>query len=108
MSSRGLEVVPSSRQDEESITISICYYRACEAFRGLGHVLGVTRASLAVSPTLDRGSRWRAVKRLLSVREQCQFETLGTMVDCSRNGIMRVESVKFLCRKLALMGYNML
>lgn len=41
-------------------------------------------------------------------REICNFETVGTMIDCSRNGVLKVSSTKFLCRKLALMGYNML
>lgn len=30
------------------------------------------------------------------------------MIDCSRNGVMRVEAVKFLLRQLALMGTNCL
>ncbi|GAA5866320.1 hypothetical protein JCM8547_000738 [Rhodosporidiobolus lusitaniae] len=41
-------------------------------------------------------------------REQCLFETVGVMIDCSRNGVMKVDSVKFLLRQLALMGSNML
>lgn len=93
------------------MTVSVYYNRPCEAFRGLGHVLGVSRTPFVRSSNED-GPRWVmddiAVKRLLSIHEKCQFQTLGTMIDCSRNGVMRVESVKFLCRKLALMGYNML
>lgn len=27
------------------------------------------------------------------------------MIDCSRNGVLKVSTVKFLCRKLALVGY---
>ncbi len=46
--------------------------------------------------------------RLQGRAERCSFETLGTMIDCSRNGVLRVSSVKFLLRKLALLGYNML
>lgn len=46
--------------------------------------------------------------RRLPVRETANFTTMGTMIDCSRNGVLLVKSVKFLCRKLALMGYNML
>lgn len=30
------------------------------------------------------------------------------MIDCSRNGVLRVESVKALLRHMALMGSNML
>ncbi|GAA5832404.1 hypothetical protein JCM11251_006443 [Rhodosporidiobolus azoricus] len=41
-------------------------------------------------------------------REQCLFETVGVMIDCSRNGVLRVESVHFLLRQMALTGSNML
>ena len=40
--------------------------------------------------------------------EKCSFETLGLMLDCSRNAVMTVDSIKHLLRLLALMGYNML
>lgn len=35
------------------------------------------------------------------------FKTLGIMLDCSRNGVMKVPHVKKWLRRLALMGYNM-
>ncbi|MCP3967371.1 MAG: beta-N-acetylhexosaminidase [Lentisphaerae bacterium] len=35
------------------------------------------------------------------------FETLGIMLDCSRNAVMKVEHFKKWLRRLALMGYNM-
>jgi hypothetical protein len=44
----------------------------------------------------------------LSIHQTANFTTMGTMIDCSRNGVLLVDSVKFLCRKLAMMGYNML
>ncbi|GAA5841817.1 hypothetical protein JCM9279_003115 [Rhodotorula babjevae] len=40
--------------------------------------------------------------------ETCLFETVGVMIDCSRNGVLRVDSVKMLLRHMALMGSNML
>ncbi|BGP25894.1 hypothetical protein JCM10295v2_004835 [Rhodotorula toruloides] len=40
--------------------------------------------------------------------EECLFETVGVMIDCSRNGVLRVERIKTLLRHLALMGSNML
>ncbi|CEQ43103.1 SPOSA6832_04994, partial [Sporobolomyces salmonicolor] len=40
--------------------------------------------------------------------EQCLFETVGVMIDCSRNGVLRVDSVKCLLRNMAMMGSNML
>lgn len=38
--------------------------------------------------------------------EEPQFERNGIMLDASRNGVMRVESIQFLLRKMALMGLN--
>lgn len=44
----------------------------------------------------------------LPIDEKAHFETMGTMIDCSRNGVLLVKTVKFLLKKLALMGYNMM
>ena len=46
--------------------------------------------------------------RAYTHEEKCSFETLGLMLDCSRNAVMTVDSIKRLLRLLALMGYNML
>ncbi len=35
-----------------------------------------------------------------------EFTTLGIMLDCSRNAVMRVDYVKKWLREIALMGYN--
>ena len=40
--------------------------------------------------------------------ENKPFEKLGTMVDCSRNGVYTVQALKRLIRYLALCGYNSL
>ncbi len=39
--------------------------------------------------------------------ERTPFETLGIMLDCSRNAVMTVEHIKQWLRQLALLGYNM-
>ncbi|EPQ29766.1 uncharacterized protein PFL1_02439 [Pseudozyma flocculosa PF-1] len=56
--------------------------------------------------------RWHISPSLANARlnytETANFTTVGTMIDCSRNGVLNVASVKFLCRTLACMGYNML
>ncbi len=39
--------------------------------------------------------------------ERAAFKTLGIMLDCSRNAVMKVEHFKRWLRRLALMGYNM-
>ncbi|AFH62548.2 family 20 glycosylhydrolase [Paenibacillus caseinilyticus] len=40
------------------------------------------------------------------LREQAQFDLIGPMFDLSRNGVLTVESFKFMLRKMALMGLN--
>ncbi len=40
--------------------------------------------------------------------ECCAFKEFGFMVDCSRNAVLKVETVKRLIRNLALLGYNQL
>jgi hypothetical protein len=42
------------------------------------------------------------------ITEIPRFRTIGVMTDCSRNAVLTVSSVKRLCRKMALMGLNML
>lgn len=39
--------------------------------------------------------------------ETTPFETLGIMLDCSRNAVMKVEHVQRWLRQLSLLGYNM-
>lgn len=40
--------------------------------------------------------------------ESRSFTELGYMADCSRNGVLRVESIKELIRTLSMMGYHFL
>ncbi len=42
------------------------------------------------------------------VVEKLKYRQLGNMIDCSRNAVARVETVKRFCRISALMGFNML
>ncbi|BBH21708.1 N-acetyl-beta-D-glucosaminidase [Paenibacillus baekrokdamisoli] len=46
--------------------------------------------------------------RLTEIREEPQFDTIGIMLDCSRNAVPTIESVKELLRYMALMGMNTL
>ena len=41
-------------------------------------------------------------------KESTPLQTLGIMLDVSRNMVMKVEHVKFYLRKMALAGYNLL
>lgn len=57
----------------------------------------------------------RAIGTLLSglvlpgkiYREKTPFQTIGVMLDCSRNAVITVEHFKWWLRRLALLGYNM-
>lgn len=40
------------------------------------------------------------------MEERQQFDTIGPMFDLSRNGVLTVDSFKFMLRKMALMGMN--
>ena len=42
------------------------------------------------------------------ISESPRHNSLGPMLDCSRNGVMTVEALKRMIRRLALMGHNML
>jgi hypothetical protein len=41
------------------------------------------------------------------IEEKCSFRTLGVMLDVSRNGVLKVESIERLFVHFALMGINM-
>ena len=42
------------------------------------------------------------------IREECVFNSLGVMFDCSRNAVLKVSAVKKYVRLLACMGYDTL
>ncbi|SCZ87601.1 BZ3500_MvSof-1268-A1-R1_Chr2-2g05067 [Microbotryum saponariae] len=117
--------------------IEISYNRTVEAFRGLGHVLAISRGlstfdqplSSSADSDPDRmsqsdagsgmkdvheghqsdGVRWSGnVGSAICRRETCLFESVGVMIDCSRNGVLKADAVKWLLRHLALMGVNVL
>lgn len=63
------------------------------------------------SSTSSTGSRSRALGKVLTLLEReetANFETLGALVDVSRNGVLRVDSVKFFLRQQALIGCSLL
>ncbi len=65
--------------------VRIRYGSVPAALRGVGHALA----------TENRAS-------------DCSFETLGIMLDCSRNAVMKPAYIKRWLRRLALLGYNRL
>ncbi|MBN1581444.1 MAG: beta-N-acetylhexosaminidase, partial [Anaerolineae bacterium] len=66
----------------------IAYHTVTQACRGIGLLLGLAP---------DDG-QWT---------EQAGFETMGLMLDCSRNAVMTVAQIKKWLRRMALCGYNM-
>ncbi len=42
-----------------------------------------------------------------SIQEQARFQSVGPMIDCSRNAVIKPETIRFLLRKMALMGLNL-
>jgi len=76
-----------SRSDD---VVRIEYGAMCDALRGVG-------AALAGLPQESEGA----------LSERRPFDTLGIMLDCSRNAVMKVEHLRYWLRRLALLGYNM-
>ncbi|KAJ2081372.1 hypothetical protein H4R24_002396 [Coemansia sp. RSA 988] len=89
-------------------TMIIRYRRVTEAFRALGQVLTAARAAERAIATGDRSNDRALSKPDFSIAETAQFETQALMIDCSRNGVLKQQSVFAMLRNMALMGYNML
>lgn len=68
----------------------ITYARPSDFFRALALLCGMLREGKAVE----------------TLSETRQFNSCGVMIDCSRNAVLRVETVKDLLRKMACMGLN--
>ncbi|WP_214630255.1 beta-N-acetylhexosaminidase [Paenibacillus agaridevorans] len=69
----------------------IRYHQANQLFRAVGLLVEALRSGAA-----------------FPIRETPCFDTIGAMIDCSRNAVLTVESVKELLRRMALMGMNTL
>ena len=82
----GFNGVRAARQGK---VVEVTYDQTSHALRGVSAVMGGLIGS--------RGS----------LEQQTPFKTLGIMLDCSRNAVMRVEHLKRWLRQLALLGYNM-
>ncbi|KNZ55090.1 hypothetical protein VP01_276g10 [Puccinia sorghi] len=111
----------------ERFLVTVRYAGRSGGFRALGHILGLTKhrpfsASLSLAHSHSKQQQQastnaklrrtlicqRMLAALVQSHETCQFDSLGLMVDCSRNGVLRVIRVKQLCRFIALMGLNVL
>ncbi|AHF92246.1 glycoside hydrolase [Opitutaceae bacterium TAV5] len=81
----------SIRQEDPDQDIHVSCGYPVEAFRALGIIIGRLEAGETVSR-----------------EETCAFDMLGVMLDVSRNGVLRPESVRKFIRHLALMGIRQL
>ncbi len=78
----------SVRFNQEAGGLTVHYTDVAAALRGMGAALGADRPE--------------------SLRdEHSGFRTLGIMLDCSRNAVMRVEHFERWLGRLALLGFNM-
>ena len=73
-------------------SVTIRYGSVSCAFRALGQLLARDASELPTS----------------SVSESTPFAMRGLMLDCSRNGVIRPETLKAFMRRVALMGVNMI
>ncbi len=90
-----LVFVPTDQSGAGRVTaqaneVQITFGSITQACRGLGLALGLPQ---------DAAGEWS---------EECAFETMGLMLDCSRNAVMTVDYIKKWLRRMALSGYNML
>lgn len=116
---------------DEAFVIQVGFHASAPhlAFRALGHVLGVAKDCLTLGNSDTDGTRLHpslfaassgsqtgrgyflcpdVANERLNIAQTADYETIGTMIDCSRNGVLNVRSTKYLLRILALLGYNML
>ncbi|SPO32502.1 uncharacterized protein UTRI_04246 [Ustilago trichophora] len=125
------QTLTDARQVDTPFIINVEYHSDSphHAFRALGHILGVSKdcfslttaqdPSTPLHPNLFANSSTSSnatnyflsptiAHEKLNVAQTSDYTTIGTMIDCSRNGVLNVRSTKYLVRTLALLGYNML
>ncbi|KAJ1964874.1 hypothetical protein IWQ62_002807 [Dispira parvispora] len=90
--------IPRDTSDAPRYHVIIRYHRPIEAFRALGRIL------TSVHHTTDP----EEFAHQLGFEEFAQFESLGVMIDCSRNGVLLVPRVFEIIRYCALLGINMI
>ncbi len=91
-------VVNVTEVSEDTLNISLDRNKASITYGG-----GAARFNRALA-TLNAWQRAGETKKCIT--ENPLFTANGAMVDMSRNAVMNVETVKFMMRKMALMGLN--
>ncbi|SPO27718.1 uncharacterized protein UTRI_04246_B [Ustilago trichophora] len=125
------ETITEAQQLHTPFIINVEYHPDSphHAFRALGHILGVSKDCFSLTTAQDSSPPLHPnlfsnasasssatnyflsptiAHQLLNVTQTSDYSTIGTMIDCSRNGVLNVRSTKYLLRTLALLGYNML
>lgn len=77
-------------------------YNDGKAVVGANDLAKLARAFFLFAKEFSKG------KKVFTISNRPKFETLGAMVDMSRNSVMKVEAVKDYINKLAALGFNML
>jgi len=89
------EELPSDSEVNNHVTLAngqarVAYKSPTDAFRALGRLMG----------EITEG------RSEMEFQEKANFETLTAMIDCSRNGVMKIDHLKYWLRRMALMGFN--
>jgi len=85
-----------------NLEIAVRYYKKIEAFRALGKIF----ESVYIIANDDEIYKSGEIESYLNFEEMAQFNHLGTMVDCSRSSVASVDTVFYLLRICALLGFN--
>ncbi len=91
-------IVIISRTDKPELSVELCGKKASIAYGG-----GKARFFRALAMLVKWINDGETEK---NIAETPLFNTNGAMVDMSRNGVMNLKTVKFMLRKMALMGLN--
>lgn len=76
----------------ENKIIYICYNKKIHFFRALGHVLEKTKKGISN----------------FKITELPKFDMIGISLDCSRNAVPKVETIKLFLMRMAVMGITTL
>ena len=83
-------------------------YRYCKEVRKIGGTDGILRVQFHTVPDLCRALLKAACSTELFGDGRRSFQEFGYMVDCSRNAVPQIDTLKQLVKLLALMGYSYL
>ena len=83
-------------------------YRYCKEIKKTGSTDGILRVQFHTVPDLCRALLKAACSTELFGDGRRSFQEFGYMVDCSRNAVPQIDTLKQLVKLLALMGYSYL